>query len=275
MLYDIFGMGGRISGTQDATGMVDIHTHILPGLDDGAADWDSAVQMARGAAADGIHAVVATPHVNDSRSQPTSELILQKTAQFQERLNQAGIRLRVYPGAEIQLSNDLPDRLRAGDILTIANNGRYLLVEFPVGQLPLYTDNVLFQLQAEGVTPIIAHPERNRIIQNDPGRLAGMIHRGCLAQVTGGSLLGNFGYSAESCACLLVRQGMVQVVASDGHSTSQRSIRLAGARNVIAKLVGDREARAMSVLLPNRIISEATERNPAHPTTSAVFDTMA
>jgi protein-tyrosine phosphatase len=237
---------------QDLKGMIDIHTHILPGLDDGARSWEEAVAMARGAVKDGIEAVVATPHIYEATS-ITPQEICEKTRQFQTLLDCQGIKLRVLPGAEVHLAIDLPDRLGEGRFQTITDGCRYLLVEFPFGLLPLYTDEVLFELQAGGVIPIIAHPERNESVQKDPNRLYNMIQKGMLAQLTGGSLRGNFGSKVEYTAKLLLKHNLIQILASDGHRADRRRVLLSKASGVIADLAGIETAQAMTVTNPRKI----------------------
>lgn len=237
--------------------MIDIHTHILPGFDDGARDWDAAVEMARGAVADGIGSLVATPHIYEGLEFISPRTILDKTAEFQKILEQRGIPLRVFPGSEVHLALDTPDQLRAGNLLTIADNHRYLLVEMPFGALPRYTDEVLFQLQLDGVTPVIAHPERNEEFRKNPDRLVALIRKGCLAQVTGGSLRGNFGRNVEHSARQMVTSHLVQIIASDGHAPDRRRIRMASARELAGRLVGEPEATAMTVSRPNLIVKGA------------------
>jgi protein-tyrosine phosphatase len=237
---------------QEFKGMIDIHTHILPGLDDGAHSWEEAMAMAQGAAKDGIAAVVATPHIYED-SGITPEEIREKARKLQDMLDSQEINLHVFPGAEVHLAVDLPDRIRDGRLQTLANAGRYLLVEFPFGLLPVYTDEVLFELQASGVIPIIAHPERNESVQKDPNLLHGMIRKGMLAQLTGGSLRGNFGSKVEYTAKLLLKHSLVQILASDGHRADRRRILLSKASGVVADLAGIETAQAMTILNPRKI----------------------
>jgi len=233
-------------------GMLDIHTHILPGLDDGARSWEEAVAMARDAVKDGIAAVVATPHIYED-SCITPEEIREKARQLQVLLGSQEIDLQILPGAEVHLAVNLPDRLREGRLQTLANAGRYLLVEFPFGLLPLYTDEVLFELQASGVIPIIAHPERNESVQKNPNRLYNMIQKGMLAQLTGGSLRGNFGSKVEYTAKLLLKHNLIQILASDGHRVDRRRVLLSKASGVVADLAGSETAQAMTILNPRKI----------------------
>ena len=202
--------------------MIDIHAHILPGLDDGAQDLQAAVEMARIATADGISAIIATPHVATGMYENSKDSILHEVGQLNDVLKEEGIPLSVYPGAEYLMEPDLPRRLQAGEVLTL-NNSRYMLIELPFSSIPSFTDKTLFEIMVCGVTPILAHPERNYAMQRDPRQLLNLVEKGVLAQVTVGSLVGHFGAKAQGAARLFLRSGCVQFLASDAHSAEQRS----------------------------------------------------
>ena len=140
--------------------MIDTHCHILPGLDDGARDMETALEMARIAHRDGIRAIIATPHVNLETCLPSRETIRARTAELSEALAREGIEVAVHAGAEHALSGDLLERLRAGELMTLADRGKHLLVELPFGGYPAFVSEVFFSLQLAGVTPVLAHPER-------------------------------------------------------------------------------------------------------------------
>ncbi|RDV84794.1 tyrosine-protein phosphatase [Ammonifex thiophilus] len=154
--------------------MIDIHTHILPGLDDGAEDLEEALSMARLALADGVTALVATPHVIRGSFFPSRQEILETVSLLNERLAEQGLPLRVLPGAEYRLEPDLPERLAKGELVPLNDAGRYLLVELPSTFVPPYAERVLYELQLQGVTPILAHPERNAELCRRPELLASL-----------------------------------------------------------------------------------------------------
>lgn len=141
--------------------MIDIHVHILPELDDGARNLEDALEMAGQACADGISAVVATPHVVSGLYPNARETILEAVEHFSAIIEQRGIPLKIMPGAEYRLEPDLPDRLAGGELLTLNNSGRHLLVELPASHIPQYTDRVIYELLLQGVVTVIDHPERN------------------------------------------------------------------------------------------------------------------
>ncbi|MEW6770756.1 MAG: CpsB/CapC family capsule biosynthesis tyrosine phosphatase [Bacillota bacterium] len=202
--------------------MIDIHAHILPGLDDGPETPEDSLEMARAFVKAGYTTVVATPHVISGVYDHTRAAILRSVRRFQEQLQAAGIPLTVLPGAEYHVSDRLLPLLRAGELLTLNDTGKYLLVELPFYQMPEYVSQVLFELLLAGVTPIIAHPERNDFIARRPGVLAEICRKGVLAQVTAGALTGLFGSQAKRAAAYFIKEETAQFVATDAHGPDAR-----------------------------------------------------
>lgn len=233
--------------------MIDLHAHILPGLDDGAKDLDDALNMCRIAAQDGITAIIATPHMS-SGNPLRRPGVLSAIKALQEKVNSSVIPLRILPGAEIHLDPDLPERAAGGEIVTIADAGKYILVEFSRDVIPIGAEDVLFNLRILGLRPIITHPERNLAIQADPDLLVPLIYAGNATQITAASLTGEFGGDARRCAEIMVKRRMAHVVATDAHSTLYRRPILSEARKVIAELSGDDEADAAFITRPKAII---------------------
>jgi len=203
--------------------IIDLHTHILPGLDDGADNLETALQMAQIAAQDGITLMAATPHVMRGVYDNSKEKIIQMSRELNRQLADAGINLTLLPGAEYYLEGDLPRKLAAGELLTINEAGRYLLVELPAGMVPDYTGRVLYEIQLQGITPILAHPERNSGFARDPQLLQNFIERGILAQITSGSITGLFGRAVQKTAISFVQSGYAHIIASDAHSAHKKS----------------------------------------------------
>ena len=200
---------------------VDIHCHLLPGLDDGASSRDEALAMAEMAVADGIETIVATPHQLGSHAKNSGETIRAATAEFQRLLGQAAGALRVLPGADVRIEPDLPQRIRSGEVVTLGDHRRHVLLELPHDvYVPL--DRLLAELAAAGLVGILSHPERNRGILHQPGVVRPLVERGCLLQVTAGSLTGAFGSQVQKFASSLVEQGLVHFVSTDAHSTTTR-----------------------------------------------------
>lgn len=233
--------------------MIDLHVHILPGLDDGAQNASEALEMCRIAAQDGTSTVVATPHM-PSECALRSEDVLSAVASLQATVSGAGVPLRILPGAELYLEPDLPRRVRDGLVLTVGNAGRYLLVELSSNAVAPGVEDVLFKLQLMGIRPVVTHPERNFAVQANPEVLVPLILAGNAMQITAGSLMGEFGPNAAACAALLVKRRMAHVVATDAHSPRRRLPRLSEARKAVEEMAGADEAEAIFETRPNAIV---------------------
>ena len=232
--------------------MIDLHTHILPGVDDGARTLDDALDMARAFVADGMTAIAATPHVRDDY--PTSsDAMLRAVDALRQALEGKGIPLTVLPGAELAV--EWLARLGKAELgrLTLAGSGRYILVETPYYGWPLGLPDSLFSLRAHGITPVLAHPERNAEVQASPERLSELVESGVLVQVTAASVDGRIGQRARDCGLQLIREGLAHLLASDAHHASVRAVGMGAAaesvggkdlatwltRDVPAAIVGD------------------------------------
>jgi len=200
---------------------VDIHCHILPGIDDGASDWDESLAMARMALEDGFTTIIATPHQAGSHSHLAGKTIRDLTTQLQARLRDAGLPLDVWPGGEARIELDLNERLAEGHLLTLADRGRHMLCEMP-HEFYLPLDKLTRDLAAMNITPIVAHPERNGGILTRRELAKVLVDGGCLLQITAESLLGAFGDEALELAEWLVRRRLIHFVSSDAHGVDRR-----------------------------------------------------
>jgi protein-tyrosine phosphatase len=234
--------------------MIDIHSHILPGLDDGAASMEEAVAMARFALAGGIRCMVATPHVKKGKYDNDREKIVDAMASLRKVLLKKEIRLFVMPGAEYSLEPDLPQRFSRGELLTINNKGRHLLVELPAEFVPDYTATVLYDLQLQGVTPIIVHPERNAVFTRDHSRFYELVARGALAQITAGSLGGLFGRTSDAAARAFLEQGCAHFIASDAHASTGRIQYMETAIKEAVNLLGNEAGMKVAKENPQRVV---------------------
>ncbi|QIA26748.1 protein-tyrosine-phosphatase [Thermaerobacter sp. PB12/4term] len=216
---------------------VDVHSHLLPGLDDGAADWDESLALARAAVADGTAELILTPHIDPEVYDNRPETIRALTAEFQRRLDAAGVPLKVRPGSEIFLMPQTAMQWRRGEVVPLGGEGPYVLVEWNMIALPPYVEGVLFDLQAAGAVPVIAHPERYLPVQRRPQWLVPLVERGVWLQITASSLLRPRKDPARRVVEWLVRRGMVHLVGSDAHN-AQRPPRLAEAYRVLERLPG-------------------------------------
>jgi protein-tyrosine phosphatase len=240
--------------------MIDIHAHILPGVDDGAKNWEESLDMARMAVNDGIRVMVATPHLFKGRTIDLKQLngkeaILQHVAQLQQRLSEASIPLEIIPGCDFPLGVESLELLDAGQALTINDANRYLLLELPDTSLPPATEEICFYLQSKGLTPIITHPERHLILQEMPHKLKRLIDLGCLVQMTGNSLTGKFGRRVKKISQQLIKLGYIHLLATDAHGPKVRPPLLSQAVTELSRLVGENRARAMVHDLPGKILA--------------------
>jgi protein-tyrosine phosphatase len=247
--------------------MVDIHCHILPSVDDGAQDWDDCLEMARIAVADGIETICATPHwPGDESGSTKSHNVRVLTRAVQDRLDEEQIPLRVVPGHELVILPDLPEELSTGGALTLGDGvisrasadpratARYALLEMPYQPLPFFLRDIVFQVQSRGITPVLAHPERNPTVQGKPEVLGEYVEAGCILQVSAGSILGQFGQTAHRAAQALMRSGWCHVIASDAHSPRNRPPRLAAARDEAARTIGAIMAERAVAEIPASIL---------------------
>ncbi|MFZ5632494.1 MAG: tyrosine-protein phosphatase [Bacillota bacterium] len=234
--------------------VIDFHSHMLPGLDDGADFISDSLQMARMAREDGTRGVVLTPHHYQGRYNNGRKKVLARTGELRQRLKKEGIGLVVFPAAEAHLCPNLPELAALNDILTVNDLGRHLLVELPFSTLPAYTGSVLANLINRGITPILAHPERCRPLVGDLDFLYSLLNRGVLLQINTGSITGDFGREWEEVARLMVRQHWVHLLGSDAHSVNQRPPGLSRALERIENLAGSRAAGLISRKWPRQIL---------------------
>jgi protein-tyrosine phosphatase len=217
--------------------LIDIHCHLLPGLDDGAATLDDALAMATMAVADGIQTIIATPHQLGSHASLSGDTIRAAVRRFQRVLDQRRVPLRVLPGADVRIEPDLPRKIRTGEVVTLADRRRHVLLELPHDvYVPL--DRLLADLRSAGLVGILSHPERNRGILRQPSVLRPLVENGCLLQVTAGSLTGLFGLQIKHFSESLIEQGLVHFIASDAHDTVRRPLSLRPAFQRTKELAG-------------------------------------
>jgi protein-tyrosine phosphatase len=223
--------------------MVDIHCHILYGLDDGPASLEMALEMAEISVSEGVTHIVATPHANDQYPF-VPELIQLRRDEIQARM---GDRLVLATGCDFHLSFENLQDIRQQPQKYSLNQKNYLLVEFADFAIPPSMDQTLHQLQLAGLHPIITHPERNPLIRAQADRLLRWLQRGCYAQVTAASFLGRFGPAAKLAAETWMKQDAVHFVASDAHNTTSRPPRLREAFEIVAKQKGEDVAQALFI----------------------------
>lgn len=238
--------------------MIDIHSHILPFMDDGAADWEAALVMAQDAHRDGITTVIATPHHANGQYMNPGPSIRQAVEMMNERLRQEGNPLLVLPGQEIRIYGDLLNDLEQGQLLCLADS-RYILLEMPSSRVPRNMEEICHELIIQGFVPVIAHPERNAEIAADPSKLERLIELGSLGQVTAQSVAGVFGSKLQKLSLELCRRNAVHVVASDAHDSTRRAFGLSAAYMVLEKELGSTQcdkfrSNALQIVLNEEVI---------------------
>ena len=242
----------------DQPRVIDLHAHILPGLDDGPRTPAGSVAMARAAVADGIRLVAATPHVRDDW--PTAPEEMERgVEELRGELAEAGVPLELRTGGEValeQLAGRPVEELRR---FGLGGNPDYLLVETPYSGWPPWLGDVVLRLCAAGVTPVLAHPERNREVQEQPERLLPLVRSGALVQLTAASLDGRLGRRSRAASFRLLELGLAHLLASDAHEPRIRAIGLSAA---VVALGDERLARWLTVDVPSAIV-EATPLPPA------------
>jgi protein-tyrosine phosphatase len=245
--------------------VIDIHSHILPQVDDGARSVEEAVEMARIATEDGIEYMVSTPHMFNGLSEnPEPSKIVDRVAALNEAIkNPNGV--KILPGNEVHISHDIAEHVRNNRVTKI-NQRNYMLVEFPQLTVPIGADELFYKLLLQGVRPILVHPERNGQIQAIPAIVARFIERGVYIQVTAMSVTGEFGPAAKQTAERLLQHNCVHFLATDTHRTRSRPPILSRGRDAAAMVIGPQKARALVEDNPLAVINgEALRVEPPIP----------
>lgn len=219
--------------------MIDIHNHILPGIDDGCRSMEESLELARQAVKEGIRHIIATPHHANGRYQNEAAEVLQAVTELNQALSHEGLELQVHGGQEIRVYKELLDDLGKGKLLTLAGS-RYMLLEFPSSRVPEGIEELLHELSLAGITAVIAHPERNMELSGNPARLGELIDRGALAQMTTHSINGLFGRKIQSISLDMCRWNLVHFLSSDAHSPTERSVGLQSSAKLISGKIGER-----------------------------------
>ncbi|MEH6908138.1 tyrosine-protein phosphatase [Neobacillus drentensis] len=216
--------------------MIDIHCHILPGIDDGAKSVEDSLTMAREASKEGIRKIIATPHLNNQYDN-RKELIIFKVEELNQALHVAGIDVTILPGQEPRIYGEILEDIEKNEIVTL-NNSQYIFIEFPSNHVPRYTEKLLFDLQVKGLTPIIVHPERNSELIERPKVLYHLVEKGALTQVTASSLCGYFGKKIKNFSSQLIEANLTHFIASDAHNIVNRSFKMEEAFSLIDSKFG-------------------------------------
>jgi protein-tyrosine phosphatase len=240
--------------------MIDLHCHILPGIDDGAADLSMSLEMAEAFVADGVSVVACTPHILPGLYHNSGSQIRADTAELQLTLDREGIPLRLVVGADNHIVPSFVADLRSGHLLSLADT-RYVLVEPPHHVAPPRLEDLFFNLLAAGYVPILTHPERLAWINSHYQAVQGLVCAGVWMQLTAGSLGGAFGRNARYWSERMLDEGCVNLLATDAHDVNRRPPNLRQGCELAAKRVGDVEAQHLVVTRPEGVLRNDKPRN--------------
>ncbi|MDD5461450.1 MAG: capsular biosynthesis protein [Methylococcales bacterium] len=237
--------------------MIDLHCHILPGIDDGPKTLQEALQMAEYAVDQGIKHSILTPHIQPGCYDNDIASIQTAYQTFQAALDHHDIPLKISMAAEVRVCAELPQMISQNKIpfIGVWENKKVLLLEFPHDHIPVGADKLVAWLIARDIIPLIAHPERNQAILRQPDKLMPFIHIGCLLQVTASSVTGLFGSESQQCALRLIQQNLVTVLASDAHNLHKRQPTLRPALEYLEPIIGEQLANALVTHHPSRMVS--------------------
>ncbi|GAA2889422.1 tyrosine-protein phosphatase [Enterococcus casseliflavus] len=225
--------------------MIDLHCHILPGVDDGAEDLEASIAMAEKAISQGITHILCTPHHNNGKYRNPKSDVISLVSFLQSELDRRNLPLTVLEGQEVRITGDLIEDIRRDEILFTDLDDTYILIEFPTMEVPTYAERTFFELKSLGITPVIVHPERNAHFRKDPNHLIPFLEMGCLAQLTAPSYVGIFGRDIQKTAKIMVEHNLVQMMASDAHGVKKRTFYIREAYDQIAKDFGQYKVTKM------------------------------
>lgn len=253
--------------------MIDLHSHILPGIDDGAADSLVSVAMARAMVAQGVTHVACTPHILPGLYHNTGSSIRQATQRLQTLLDQEEVPLRLLTGADVHMTPNFVAGLRSGQLLTIADS-RYVLVEPPHHTAPPQLEDFFFNILVAGYIPILTHPERLSWVPSRYETIKRLVNSGVWMQITAGSFAGAFGRNALYWAQRMLDEGCVHLIATDAHDAERRPPDLAAGRDLVAKRVGPEEAQRLVLTRPMGILKDESPSNLPGPSGVADAETV-
>ncbi|NNC98761.1 MAG: protein-tyrosine-phosphatase [Gammaproteobacteria bacterium] len=235
--------------------IIDVHNHSLPGIDDGAKDLEMAVAMLKVAEDSGTEEIVLTPHHLNGAFNNLAEQICTAVSQLKTAASKNNIAVKLHIGSEIHLVPETVEHLVEEKALTFCGLGKAALVELPKNTVPTGVESILSELVYHGITPIIAHPERNSTLKRDFGQLIEWIDFGCKTQVTGQSCSGAFGKELQDITMRMISRGLVHVVASDAHRPRGRSPDLSEAVTAVRNHHGEQACQTLFAENPARLVA--------------------
>ncbi len=244
--------------------MIDLHAHVLTGIDDGPKTVMDTLSVLRQAASDGTRQIVAVAHANDGHFDVGRQDYDRAFTAAVREIDMAALDIQLIPAMEVRLGPHLAEGYRQGDFLAIGDTG-YFCVELPPNDFPAYTLDALYELSLEGLRLLIIHPERNRGIRKRPELAERLIRMEALGVASGGSILGQFGPEAEATAWQLIEMGLIQAVATDGHSVLKRPLRLSAYEPVLTRRYGESVATSLLETTPALVLRGLPVELARHP----------
>ncbi len=233
---------------------IDIHSHVIPGVDDGSRDLETSMALLRMAAESGTTDIIATPHVIDVSTTLTWDAIRRYVEDLQREADKENIKINIYPGAETELNWDLLELIKEDHSRFCLAGSRYLLMEMPSLMLPPHLEEIIYELQVMDIVPVLAHPERQMQLMENPEKLLDLLEKGCAAQSNGGSVTGVFGPRVQHNVEQLLEQKVIAFMGSDAHNLRHRNTNLKEARETITTRWGAKTATALFETLPQHIL---------------------
>lgn len=239
--------------------MIDIHCHLLPGIDDGPTTLEGSLQLAQALVADGIRHVVCTPHVFPGRFENRRSNIEEEFDRLVGQLGKAGIPLSLSWAGEVRLTPEALDLLAMDELpyLGQVKGSHTMLLELPDGQVPVGAERFIDRLIKHHIRPVIVHPERNRALIDEPDRLEDFIDMGCFVQLTASSVTGHFGIRVQAASRAFLDEGWVDAVASDAHNLGGRQPRMTAAAEWLTTHYGAAAAQQLTELGPGMLCSHS------------------
>ena len=234
--------------------MIDIHSHVVYDIDDGPSDIEMSLDILNSAKLKGVNALFLTSHYMEDGYKASGDRYVERFNAIRDYINREDLQVEIYPGNEVMIYPDMAKDLYDGKFMTL-NNSRYVLVELPLTEKVMYLENVLFEIVSKGYVPIIAHPERYVYFQDDVEYFKVLLSMGALLQINAGSIVGAYGSGAEKTAKYLLKNGMVQFIASDSHSPHRIFDCYPKITSKIKKIVGDENFNLLTVKNPNDVVN--------------------
>lgn len=245
--------------------IIDLHAHLIPGVDDGAQTLEDSLLLAKQAVEEGVEYLVLTPHHYNNQYINHAKDVVALAENLQSQLDQAGIALRVYPGQEIRMNDHLIDDILNQDLLSLDDGGKYYLIEFPTQTVPDFSEQIMRQLINRGITPVIAHPERNHVFVEDRDVYRRFISMGCLGQITTSSIAGEFGDKIQKAAVDMIQQNLAHILASDAHSVEWRPFNYDSGFEALARFFGQEKVEEFKENARNIFNGDSVERPTIYP----------